>query len=147
MRDDARREFEKRIRDLPNRRIEAEMEEWAYDSEEQSILRRELEEQGRAKGTTPSRLEASAPVCGSGFAPRRCSVVGRGVVSVASLATTCCACKSASSDFASADTTRVVSSHLASGNTRRVSATTRRGSATTRRAASHFASANTREEP
>jgi hypothetical protein len=34
MRDDLRREFEKRIRDLRNERIEAEMEEWAYDSEE-----------------------------------------------------------------------------------------------------------------
>jgi hypothetical protein len=44
MRDDARREFEKRIRALPNKRIDAEMEEWAYDSEERSILRRELEE-------------------------------------------------------------------------------------------------------
>jgi cytoskeletal protein RodZ len=44
MRDDLRREFEKRIRNLPNERIEAEMEEWAYDSEERSILRRELEE-------------------------------------------------------------------------------------------------------
>jgi hypothetical protein len=43
MRDDVRREFEKRIRGLRNERIEAEMEEWAYDSEERSILRRELE--------------------------------------------------------------------------------------------------------
>jgi len=49
MRDDVRREFEKRIRDLRNERIEAEMEEWAYDSEERSILRRELEERRRAK--------------------------------------------------------------------------------------------------
>src|SRR4030095_13046782 len=38
MRDDVRREFEKRIRGLPNERIEAEMEEWAYDSEERSIV-------------------------------------------------------------------------------------------------------------
>jgi cytoskeletal protein RodZ len=49
MRDDVRREFEKRIRDLRNERIEAEMEEWAYDSEERSILRRELEKRRRAK--------------------------------------------------------------------------------------------------
>ena len=49
MRDDVRREFEKRIRDLPNKRIEAEMEEWAYDSEERSILRGELEERRRSK--------------------------------------------------------------------------------------------------
>ena len=49
MRDDVRREFEKRIRDLRNERIEAEMEEWAYDSEERSILRRELEARRRAK--------------------------------------------------------------------------------------------------
>src|SRR5512132_1456113 len=55
MRDDARREFEKRIRDLPNRRIEAEMEGWAYDSEEQSILRRELEERRRAKDAPKER--------------------------------------------------------------------------------------------
>ena len=55
MRDDARREFEKRIRDLPNRRIEAEMEEWAYDSEERSILRRELEERRRAKDAPKER--------------------------------------------------------------------------------------------
>jgi hypothetical protein len=37
MRDDVRREFEKRIRDLRNERIEAEMEEWTYDSEERTI--------------------------------------------------------------------------------------------------------------
>jgi cytoskeletal protein RodZ len=55
MRDDARREFEKRIRGLPNRRIEAEMEEWAYDSEERSILRRELEERRRAKDAPKER--------------------------------------------------------------------------------------------
>jgi cytoskeletal protein RodZ len=55
MRDEARREFEKRIRDLPNRRIEAEMEEWAYDSEERSILRRELEERRRAKDAPKER--------------------------------------------------------------------------------------------
>ena len=55
MRDDARREFEKRIRDLPNKRIEAEMEEWAYDSEERSILRRELEERRRAKDAPKER--------------------------------------------------------------------------------------------
>jgi hypothetical protein len=55
MRDDARREFEKRIHDLPNKRIEAEMEEWAYDSEERSILRRELEERRRAKDAAKER--------------------------------------------------------------------------------------------
>jgi cytoskeletal protein RodZ len=55
MRDDARREFEKRIRDLPNKRIEAEMEEWAYDSEERTILRRELEERRRAKDAPKER--------------------------------------------------------------------------------------------
>jgi hypothetical protein len=55
MRDDARREFEKRIRDLPNTRIEAEMEEWAYDSEERSILRRELEERRCAKDAPKER--------------------------------------------------------------------------------------------
>jgi cytoskeletal protein RodZ len=55
MRDDARREFEKRIRDLPNNRIEAEMEEWAYDSEERTILRRELEERRRAKDAPKER--------------------------------------------------------------------------------------------
>ena len=55
MRDDARREFEKRIRDLRNERIEAEMEEWAYDSEERSILRRELEERRRAKDAPKER--------------------------------------------------------------------------------------------
>jgi cytoskeletal protein RodZ len=55
MRDDVRREFEKRIRDLPNERIEAEMEEWAYDSEERSILRRELEERRRAKDAPKER--------------------------------------------------------------------------------------------
>src|SRR4029453_13729063 len=55
MRDDARREFEKRIRDLPKPRIEAEMEEWAYDSEERSILRRELEERRRAKDAPKGR--------------------------------------------------------------------------------------------
>jgi hypothetical protein len=54
MRDDARWEFEKRIRALPNKRIEAEMEEWAYDSEERSILRRELEER-RAKDAPKER--------------------------------------------------------------------------------------------
>jgi hypothetical protein len=37
MRDDVRREFEKRIRGLPNERIEAEMEEWAYDSEGEAL--------------------------------------------------------------------------------------------------------------
>jgi len=55
MRDDARREFEKRIHDLPNKRIEAEMEEWAYDSEERSILRRELGERRRAKDAAKER--------------------------------------------------------------------------------------------
>ena len=55
MRDDVRREFEKRIRDLRNERIEAEMEEWAYDSEERSILRRELEERRRAKDAPKER--------------------------------------------------------------------------------------------
>jgi hypothetical protein len=55
MRDDVRREFEKRIRHLPNERIEAEMEEWAYDSEERSILRRELEERRRAKDARKER--------------------------------------------------------------------------------------------
>ena len=55
MRDDARREFEKRIRDLPNKRIEDEMEDWAYDSEERTILRRELEERRRAKGAPKER--------------------------------------------------------------------------------------------
>src|SRR4029077_7649810 len=55
MRDDARREFEKRIRDLPNKRIEAEMEEWAYDSEERTTLRRELEERRRAKDAPKER--------------------------------------------------------------------------------------------
>jgi cytoskeletal protein RodZ len=55
MRNDVRREFEKRIRDLPNERIEAEMEEWAYDSEERSILRRELEERRRAKDALKER--------------------------------------------------------------------------------------------
>jgi len=55
MRDDVRREFEKRIRDLRNERIEAEMEEWAYDSEERSILRRELEERRRAKNAPKER--------------------------------------------------------------------------------------------
>ena len=55
MRDDAKREFEKRIRDLPNNRIEAEMEEWAYDSEERSILRRELGERRRAKDAPKER--------------------------------------------------------------------------------------------
>jgi hypothetical protein len=55
MRDDARREFEKRIRDLPNKRIEAEMEEWAYDSVERRILRRELEERRRAKDAPKER--------------------------------------------------------------------------------------------
>jgi hypothetical protein len=55
MRDDARREFQKRIRDLPNKRIEAEMEERAYDSEERSILRRELEERRRAKDAAKER--------------------------------------------------------------------------------------------
>ena len=55
MRDDARLEFEKRIHDLPNKRIEAEMEEWAYDSEERSILRRELEERRRAKDAAKER--------------------------------------------------------------------------------------------
>src|SRR6476646_7618596 len=55
MRDDARREFEKRIRDLPNKRIEAEMSEWAYNSEERTILRRELEERHRAKGALKER--------------------------------------------------------------------------------------------
>ena len=55
MRDDARREFEKRIHDLLNKRIEAEMEEWAYDSEERSILRRELEERRRAKDAAKER--------------------------------------------------------------------------------------------
>jgi hypothetical protein len=54
MRDDARREFEKRIRALPNKRVEAEMEEWAYNSEERSILRRELEER-RAKDAPKER--------------------------------------------------------------------------------------------
>ena len=55
MRDDVRREFEKRIRDLRTERIEAEMEEWAYDSEERSILRRELEERRRAKDAPKER--------------------------------------------------------------------------------------------
>ena len=55
MRDDAKREFEKRIRDLPNKRIEAEMEEWAYDSEERSILHRELEERRSAKDAPKER--------------------------------------------------------------------------------------------
>ena len=55
MRDDVRREFEKRIRGLRNERIEAEMEEWAYDSEERSILRRELEERRRAKDAPNER--------------------------------------------------------------------------------------------
>ena len=55
MRDNVRREFEKRIRDLRNERIEAEMEEWAYDSEERSILRRELEERRRAKDAPKER--------------------------------------------------------------------------------------------
>jgi cytoskeletal protein RodZ len=55
MRDDVRREFEKRIRGLPNERIEAEMEEWAYDSEERSIVRRELEERRRAKDASKER--------------------------------------------------------------------------------------------
>ena len=44
MRDDVRREFEKRIRDLPNKRIEAEMEEWAYDSEERRRSKDALKE-------------------------------------------------------------------------------------------------------
>ena len=55
MRDDVRREFEKRIRDLRNERIEAEMEEWAHDSEERSILRRELEKRRRAKDAPKER--------------------------------------------------------------------------------------------
>ena len=55
MRDDARREFEKRIRNLPNKRIEAEIDEWAYDSQERSILRRELEERRRAKNAPKER--------------------------------------------------------------------------------------------
>src|SRR5512132_1806241 len=55
MRDDVRREFEKRIRGLRNERIEAEMDEWAYDSEERSILRRELEERRRAKDAPKDR--------------------------------------------------------------------------------------------
>ena len=55
MRDDARRAFEKRVRDLPNKRIEAEMEEWAYDSEERKILRDELEERRRAKDASKER--------------------------------------------------------------------------------------------
>ena len=49
MRDEARREFEKRIRALPNKRVEAEMEEWAYNSEERSILRRELEDRRHSR--------------------------------------------------------------------------------------------------
>jgi cytoskeletal protein RodZ len=55
MRDDVRREFEKRIRDLRSERIEAELEEWAYDSEERSILRRELEKRRRAKDAPKER--------------------------------------------------------------------------------------------
>src|SRR4029434_8001855 len=55
MRDDVRREFEKRIRDLRSERIEAELEEWAYDSEERSILRRELEKRRRAKDAPKKR--------------------------------------------------------------------------------------------
>jgi hypothetical protein len=60
MRDDVRREFEKRIRDLRTERIEAEMEEWAYDSEER---RRAKPDEAFAKTFTRARESGKKKDC------------------------------------------------------------------------------------
>jgi hypothetical protein len=132
MPDDEKPKFEKEWRDLPDARIEAEIERYLPDTDHRSILLGILEQRRRAADEPEQRRHQQLI---------RVSLITAAIM----LAAASCACKFASSHLAganitrvSANTTRVASSHLASANTRRVSANTRR------LAGSHLATANTR---
>jgi len=114
MPDDEKLKFEKEWHDLPDARIEAEIERYLPDTDQRSILLDILEQRRRAADEPEQRRHQQLI---------RVSLITAAIM----LAAASCACKFASSHLAganitrvSANTTRVASSHLATANTRAV---------------------------